>query len=112
MPGQTHIIGKPELPFQEEGPTGRLIGRLVEGVEFQQFADAGLVRPVGSFVDQERGQEYALFVVAGVGFAYGNLASKRVYLVGTKPVLDIARVAGLDEEPSIIVLPNGEVARG
>lgn len=112
MPGQNEITGKLELPMQEKGPAGRMIGRLVEGVEFQQFADAGLVRPVGAFADQETGQEYALFIVAGVGFAYGNLTTKRVYLVGTRPVLDLARVAGLDEEAAIILMPNGEVARG
>jgi hypothetical protein len=101
MPGEQPTPGengeKHVLPPKREPP----IGQVIDGIEFQQFADARLVRMIGSLADPAG--QYTLFFVQGLGLAMGNDATRRVFLIDSARLLAAARIAGVDEEAAIIV---------
>jgi hypothetical protein len=97
MPGETTIRVKE-------------LGHVLEGIEFAQFGEAGLAKPIME-IREKSGDHYTVMIVDGVGLAVGSHTTQRVFIMPAKVLLMLAQEAGVDDSSRTIIVP-GEVVRG
>jgi hypothetical protein len=109
MPGEQPGENGQQQPI----PPGKIsVGRVIDGIEFQQFADAGLVRPLGIDIASAQGDKFTLMIVSGLGLALGSFQTKRVFIIEVKALVDLALLLGIDRDRPAIVVPGSGVRRG